>query len=98
MSITRSVLKVSRTVSYNTLTACSTYVVSVRTVVDVFWDEMNRREKWDREHERKLKTLMSRDYDYTGKKKALDSQRESENQNRLLRDTEHAGHGKRDDH
>lgn len=39
--------------------------------MDVFWDEMNRREL-DREHERKLETLMSHDYDYTGKKKAVD--------------------------
>lgn len=71
MSITRSFLKVSRTANSDTLIACWTYIVSVPTVMGKFWDEMNRREL-DREHERKLETLMSHDYDYTGKKKAVD--------------------------
>lgn len=65
--------------------------VSVTTVNDLFWDEMNRREKWDREHERKLKTLFTYDRADLEKKQALDSELETKNQERKQWDAEHAG-------
>ena len=57
---------------------------------DTFWEEMNRREKWDRAFEKRIKAKSYLSTDYDSMLIELEKEKEQENKARLEWDAQYA--------